>query len=328
MRVLCADVGGTKTRLAVAAAGEGSVHLRVVRSYPSEEHDSLAEIVEVFLAEVEEEQIAAACFGVPGPVRDGRARTTNLPWLVEERELESMTGIPEVRLINDFSAVGRGIELLTDDEAEVLQEGEADPGGCRAYLGAGTGLGEGFLVPRSGGWEVHPSEGGHSDYAPACEVEWELRGWLSRRHGGRVSWERVVSGPGLVALYEFLRETGRDGCGEVDRLLEAGEDAAPAISRRAGEGCGTCGEAMEIFLRAYGAEAGNLALKVLATGGLWVAGGIAPDIVGRLREGAFLDGFRNKGRFRELMEAIPVRVILDTRIGLRGAAAVAEEIAR
>jgi glucokinase len=318
--VLAGDIGGTSARLAIVDDG-GT--LRIVRQhvYESGKFPGLVPIVREFLA-AGREPIAAACMAVAGPVAHGEAVTANLPWVIRARELADAAGAP-VELINDFAAVGWGIPRLGPDALRTLQPGQPEPRGPIAYLGAGTGLGEGFMVWGGDRYLVMPSEGGHGDFAAQDDVEWAIQRHIARRHG-HVSYERVVSGMGLANIYRALvDELGRPEAPAVREEIEKGDDAA-AISRRALEGRDpTCVEALDRFVRVYGAEAGNHAMRVLATGGLYVAGGIAPKILPRLEDGAFLRAFTDKGRYTDFCRRVPVHIIVDTKVGLLGAAACA-----
>lgn len=302
--------------------------LRLVRSakYRSPEFPGLTAVIEAFLAEGKVE-IEAACFGIPGPVIGNRASTTNLPWLVDGAQVAADMGIPVVALINDLVATAEGLPLLEEDEVAVLQAGavqEDGDRGNRALIAAGTGLGM-ALIPRAGErWVPVPSEGGHMDFAPRTEDEIGLLRHLRERFG-RVSAERVVSGMGLHNIYQYLRDVVR--MPETPLVREAigrGEDPARIIGESAmavGEDrCGLCARALEMFVAAYGATAGNLALLGTATGGVWLGGGIAPKILPRLSDGLFLQTFTAKGRFVPFLEKVPVRVVLNDRAALLGAA--------
>ncbi len=331
MRVLVGDVGGTNTRLAgfaVAAGGSGpgrgGLRLDREETYSSREHAGLEAIVESFLAD-QRERPERACFGIAGPVRDGRCQATNLPWVVDAGELTAELGIPQVALINDLEAFAWGIGELPAASLAPLAAGDPDSHGNAALIAAGTGLGEAGL-----GWDGHrrrpfATEGGHASFAPQGEVEIELLRHLAELHG-HVSWERVVSGPGLVAVHAFLREHRRAPAPAwlADEIEEG--DAAAAVSGAALENRDAIAvEALDLFVRCFGAEAGNLALKVLATGGVYLGGGIAPKLLERLRAPDFLEAFRAKGRMRPLLEAMPVTVVLDEDAGLLGAARYAIE---
>ncbi len=320
--VLAGDIGGTTTRLALARVAGRKVVFERRADFPSAAHGSLDEIVAQFLGNTSVAGLGAA-FGVAGPVREGCAQLTNLPWRVDARVLAVRFGLSAVTLLNDLEATGYGIDALEADALCVLQEGRADPAGSGVVIAAGTGLGEAGLVREPVGWRPCPTEGGHCDFAPRDAVEVALREDLRARHG-HVSWERVVSGPGLVALHEFLRAYRR---GPLPALLAErlrAEDPAAVIVQAARERSdAVCVETLERFVGLYGAEAGNLALKWLATGGVYVAGGIAPKIRDLLLDGAFMQEFRAKGRHAGLMATMPVSLILDPEVNLRGAACVA-----
>jgi len=269
--------------------------------------------------------VTAACFGVPGPVRDGRLRLTNLPWTLDSRELSISLGVNHVFLINDLEANGYGVEELTADQIYTLSEGDSSQIGNRALIAAGTGLGEGLLIWNGRTHTPYPSEGGHADYAPRNEDEIDLLRFLKQKYNGRISWERVVSGPGLTNIYEFLREVR--GVDEPNWLAArlAAEDPNAVITELAlAAKSEICEKALDMFVSAYGAEAGNLALKLLSVGGVYVGGGIAPRILEKLKDGRFIKAFTDKGRLSQLLVNMPVRVILESRAALLGAAAYAE----
>ncbi len=320
--ILAGDVGGTKVNLALYDFADGKLkHTREER-YPAKNYTGLQEIVKEFLAA---DKVTAACFGVPGPVRDGRLRLTNLPWTLDSRELSANLGIQHVFLINDLEANGYGIAELAPDQIYTLNEGDASQIGNRALLAAGTGLGECFLAWNGRMHLPFPSEGGHADFAPRNEDEIDLLRFLKQKYNGRISFERVVSGMGLTNIYEFLREVR--GLEEPAWLAEriAGEDPNAVITELAlAAKSEICEKALDMFVSAYGAEAGNLALKILSVGGLYVGGGIAPRILERLKDGIFMKSFTDKGRLSQLLVNMPVRIILESRAALMGAAAYAE----
>lgn len=323
MRVLAGDIGGTHARLAVVDIDEN--HVRLVREarYASSEYPSLAPIVRTFLEAGTETPVRAA-FGVAGPVADGRVATPNLPWTLDEHHLARETGLPRVRLLNDLDAIAGGIARLQPNDLVTLQEGVADDDGSVALIGAGTGLGEAFVARAGRRRRTHASEGGHAGFAPRTSLERELLAWLAADMG-HVSGERVISGPGLERIYRFLAE--REPEREQRAVRDAVDDeGAAAISRRGLDGSDAlCVEALDLFVGAYGATAGNLALTVLATGGVFIVGGIAPAIVKKLMDGTFLAAFRDKGRMSEMMERMPVRVVMNDDVGLYGAASAAAE---
>jgi glucokinase len=320
--ILAGDVGGTKVHLALYDFIDGKLKYTRDKQYPAKDYPGLEEIVREFL---HAEKVTAACFGVPGPVRDGRLRLTNLPWTLDSRELAAGLKIEHVFLINDLQANGYGVEELSADQIYTLSEGDARQMGNRALIAAGTGLGEGFMIWNGRTHDPYPSEGGHTDFAPRNEDEFDLLRFLKQKYNGRISFERVVSGQGLTNVYEFLREVR--GVEEPAWLAErmAAEDPNAVITELAlAAKSEICEKAMDMFVSAYGAEAGNLALKILSVGGLYVGGGIAPRILEKLKDGTFMKAFTDKGRLSQLLVNMPVRVILESRAALLGAAAYAE----
>lgn len=320
--ILAGDVGGTKVHLALYDFIDGELKHTRDQKFPAKEYSGLEEIVKEFIVT---EKVAAACFGVPGPVREGRLRLTNLPWTLDSRELAANLKIDYVFLINDLQANGYGIAELSADQIYTLSEGDARQIGNRALISAGTGLGEAFLIWDGRDYVPYPSEGGHSDFAPRNEDEIDLLRFLMQKYNGRISFERVVSGQGLTNCYEFLREMR--GVEEPGWLAEriATEDPNAVITELAMVAKSEiCEKALDLFVSAYGAEAGNLALKVLSVGGLYVGGGIAPRILEKLKDGTFMKAFTDKGRLSQLLVHMPVRVILESRTALIGAAAYAE----
>ncbi|MDQ3194808.1 MAG: glucokinase [Pseudomonadota bacterium] len=318
--ILAGDIGGTKTLLQLAAAESDAIDVVLQKSYASTDHEDLSAIVDTFLRDAHfDKQIAAACFAVAGPVIDGRARLTNLPWHVNANEIASRFAIARVELINDFAAVGLGLARLSRDDLLTLQEGRPQRHGVRAAIGAGTGLGVTFLTWSSGRYIAHASEGGHADFAPANDLQQRLLQHLRQRHG-HVSCERVLSGPGLIAAYEFL--CVHDGY--VCDIDVHSEHAAAQIAARAGSDAESpAARALDLFVDVYGAYAGSLALTMLASGGIYIAGGIAPKISARLGDGRFLKAFLDKGRYAELLSKVPIHVVMNAEVGLIGAAAEA-----
>ncbi|MGH9599114.1 MAG: glucokinase [Terracidiphilus sp.] len=320
--ILAGDVGGTKVNLALYDFVDGKLKDARDKQYPAKEYSGLEEIVREFLGA---QTVNAACFGVPGPVRDGRLRLTNLPWTLDSRELAADLKIEHVFLINDLQANGYGIAELTAEQVYTLSEGDPRQIGSRALISAGTGLGEAFMIWDGRDYVPYASEGGHADFAPRNEDEIDLLRFLKQKYNGRISFERVVSGQGLPHLYEFLREVR--GMDEPEWLAErvAIEDPNAVITELALKAKSEiCEKALDMFVSAYGAEAGNLALKVLSVGGLYVGGGIAPRILEKLKDGTFMKAFADKGRLSQLLINMPVRVILESRTALLGAAAYGE----
>lgn len=324
MKILAGDVGGTKTVLGLVVREGG--RLRVLREerYESRHDETLAVIVKRFL-EGEEERPDRACIGVAAPVTGERVVATNLPWTIDRASIGAEIGIPRTKIINDFDAVGYGLEHLEERDFLTLQEGTATPGGPIALLGAGTGLGEAFLLAgEDGRYRVHPTEGGHADFAPRNALEYGLLLHIREKLKGRVSVERVISGSGLAAIHDYLveREIAPDDPGV--RAEMENEDPAAVISRAGLEKRSeACVRALDLFAAVYGAEAGNHALRILATGGVYVGGGIAPKIREKLVDGTFMKNFLDKGRFSCFLETLPVRVILSPHVALLGAASVA-----
>lgn len=321
--ILAGDVGGTKVHLALYEFTEGKLTHRRDKQFPAREYSGLEEIVKEFLGT---DKVSAACFGVPGPVRDGRLRLTNLPWTLDSREISLNLQIDHVFLINDLEANGYGVAELSSDQIFTLSAGDASQIGNRALIAAGTGLGEGILAWNGRIHVPYPSEGGHTDFGPRDETEIELLRFLQRKYNGRISYERVVSGMGLTNIYEFLR----DGQGMeepkwlAEKITEAHDPNSVITEMALSAKSEICAKALDMMVSIYGAEAGNLALKVLSVGGLYVGGGIAPKILEKLKDGTFLKAFQDKGRLSQLLINMPVRVILESRAALLGAAAYAE----
>jgi glucokinase len=321
--ILAGDVGGTKVHLALYDFTDGKLIYTRDKQFPAKDYSGLEEIVKEFLGT---EKITAACFGVPGPVRQGRLRLTNLPWTLDSKELSTHLKIEQVFLINDLEANGYGIAELQPDQIHTLSEGDASQIGNRALIAAGTGLGEGILAWNGRIHVPYPSEGGHTDFGPRNETEIELLRFLQRKYNGRISYERVVSGMGLTNIYEFLRDgQGMDEPKWLAEQIAATSDPNSVIAKMALTAKSEiCSKALDMMVSIYGAEAGNLALKVLSVGGLYVGGGIAPKILEKLKDGTFIKAFQDKGRLSQLLINMPVRVILESRAALMGAAAYAE----
>ena len=323
--LLAADVGGTKAALALAVASAAARPEVVAQHvYACREFDGLQSILADFLQQpvvaANRGAIAAACFSVAGPVASNSTTLTNLGWKINGNALAVELRLPEVRLMNDFSAAGRGISRLAPGELETLQAGSPLAKSARLIIGAGTGLGVGLLTWQDDGYTVHPSEAGHADFAPVDELQDRLLAHL-RRSFGRVSYERVVSGPGLMRIFSFLQETG---VGIPSRQLQEASkqraDTAEVIAEFAMARLDPLAvRALDLFISIYGAFAGNLALTTLARGGVYVSGGIAPRIAPKLKDGAFLRAFVQKGRFSDLLAAMPVHVVMNPQVGLYGA---------
>lgn len=323
--ILAGDIGGTKTNLALFDAGAVNTPLAAA-SYPSGRYASLEAILLEFVAAHPGGKIKSACLGIAGPVVDDEVRATNLAWAVSRGNVSRALGGARVFLINDLEATAYGVETLGEHQVYTLNEGESSLEGHRALIAAGTGLGMASIFRDGARIRPMPSEGGHADFAARDETEIELLRYLQRRFGGHVSIERALSGPGLVNLYEFLRE-GRRGeeSRRVAEEIAAAPDAAARISAAALAGeSETAARALDLFVRVYGAAAGNLALVLKPTGGLYLGGGIAPKILDKLKDGAFMSAYADKGRMSGLVSSFPVRVILDDKTALYGAARCAE----
>jgi glucokinase len=320
--LLAGDVGGTKTALALFDASErGLVAVRDA-TLPSREAPSLEAAIEQFLGGGPRSRIDAVCLGVAGPVVDGRCVATNLPWIIDERELAAAIPAARVRLLNDLEVAAHGVLTLPESELRTLQAGTPRPGNL-VLIAAGTGLGEALVVQDGERRIVIASEGGHADFAPRGDLQEDLLRFL-RKEFGRVSYERILSGPGLFNVYRFLRDTGRGReSAAVTERMRAGDPGVIVTEMALAGRDPMCSEALDLFVSVYGAEAGNLALKAMAVGGVLVAGGIAPRIIERLTTGAFVAAFRDKGRLSSLMEVMPIRVALNPRAPLLGAARVA-----
>jgi glucokinase len=320
--ILAGDVGGTKTTLALFERRGRDWALVREDTMPSRDFTSLEAAIARFLGGGPRVSIAAACVGIAGPVVDGRAVTTNLPWVVDERVLASEIPAMHARLLNDLEATAYGVGALGEQELMPLQSGVPRAGNV-AVIAAGTGLGEAIVAGDREPRTVVATEGGHADFAPRGELEDELLRHL-RKEFGRVSYERVLSGPGLANVYRFLRDTGVAAeSPEVAVLMRERDPAAVVTELGIERRDRLCEMTLNIFVSVYGAEAGNLALKALAVGGVVVAGGIAPRIVPVLAAGGFITAFRDKGRLASLMETIPVHVALNPKTALLGAARVA-----
>ncbi len=317
--ILAGDIGGTNARLAYFQSQNGHLHLMTERVFPSREHRTLGEIVTKFLQE-SGTRPDAACFGIAGPVRNGRVETSNLPWVIECAQLAEDIRVPATLLINDLEASAWGIGELTSGDLVPLNRVSGPAVGNQAVIAPGTGLGEAGLFWDGSRHHIFACEGGHTDFGPRGDLQIELLRFLQARFG-RVSYERILSGPGLVNVYEFLRDKGCEKeSAEFAAALKKGDPAA-VISRAALDGTEKLAkQALDLWIDVYGAEAANLALKIMATGGLFLAGGISPKILAKLTGTIFMQAFVEKGRLRPLVEAIPVQVITNEKAGLLGAA--------
>lgn len=325
MIILAGDIGGTKTNLALFSSETGPHAPLAEATFPSIKFPSLEAVARAFRAD-HPGPIGAACFGVAGPVVDGRAEITNLPWVIEEQGLAADLDTPTVRLINDLKAIAQAVPFLDPDDVATLNPGQPVRGGAIGVIAPGTGLGEAFLTWERDHYRAHPSEGGHASFAPSSPAEAELLKYLLERHP-HVSYERVCSGLGIPNIYAYYRDrVFQQETPAVAKALAEVSDPTPVIVQGAINPtgpCPVCAATLDTFLGIFGSEAGNLALKVMATGGVYLGGGIPPRLLPQLGGGRFLSAMQNKGRFRDLLERVPVHVILNPKTALYGAAAYA-----
>jgi glucokinase len=329
MRVLAGDIGGTSTRLCTADCAGGACQLRRTQRFASARYASLAAILAEFLQQESATGFDAVCLAIAGPVcatpTGQSAKVTNLPWEVDSDSLAQAFGFSRIRLVNDFESIGYGLPILKASDFIVLQKGEPAVRGPRALIGAGTGLGQAILVWQGDRYTVIPTEGGHADFGPVDELQLELSRYLLR-HCGHASYKLILSGPGLVRLYAFLRARGATAESlTVAQAMQAGDPAAVITQAALHEGDPLARQAVDLFVHIYGAQAGNLALTAGAIGGIDIAGGIAPKIVSVFGEN-FLSAFRNKGNMMNYVSRIPIRVIMNTGVGLNGAMLVASQM--
>lgn len=318
MLILAGDVGGTSTRLAYFQADRGGLTVLAQAQYKSAAHGSLIEMVRHF-ADRHGVVPERACFGIAGPILNGRVRTPNLPWTIDGADLAAALGLPRVRLINDLEANTYGIASLKREDLLTLNTGIPHPDGTIAVVSAGTGLGESLAYWDGATHRPLPSEAGHGDFAPRNELEMELLRYLQEKHG-RVSYERVLSGPGILDIYRFLRDKRYFPEHPSVAAAMGSEDPPAVITRAALQGiCPMCAKTLDMFIAVYGAEAGNAALRFLATGGVYLGGGIAPKIIELLKGATFMVAFTAKGRLSPLVQSIPVYVILNESTALLGA---------
>jgi len=330
MRILVGDVGGTKTLLQLLECNNQEPRGQLVREqyFASQHYPSLAALLEEFIAEGPNEPIDSACLAIAGPVRHtteggDEVQLTNLTWFESSITLAQRLQIPQMRLINDFQAIGHGIEALTAGELLTLQEGQPISQAPRLVLGAGTGLGVALLMHDGTRYQPIATEAGHTDFAPASEMAWNLKESLARRHN-HVSWERLVSGPGLESIYRYLCTIEPDMQNEA--LLQ-GDDIPATISSFAQSGGYPLAEqALDLFVEFFGSFTGNMALTSLPYGGIFIAGGIAPKIKDRMARGDFVAAFRAKGRMVPLLEAMPIHLVTEPSVGVLGAALVARRL--
>lgn len=319
--ILVGDVGATKAVLAIASQDAGMLKTAGETTFASRGHTALEHVVREYLRGVDV-PISAACFSVAGPVVDGEVWFPNLDWRVSQTQLQDVLGLPRVLLLNDLQATALAVPHLSPTQIVTLQMGVSDPGGVRAVIAAGTGLGQAMLIPEGPGYRAYPSEGGHADFAPNGELQEELLAFL-RQEFGQVGYERVCSGQGVGNIYRFLRRAAAPEPGWLREMFAAAEDPTPVIVSAGLSDtprCTVCRQTLELFAAILGAETGNLALRALSTGGVYVGGGMPPRILPILRSGGFLSALRYKGPMSDLVRRIPVHVILEPRTAMLGAA--------
>ncbi len=318
-KLLAGDIGGTKTKLAIFDRKRGLEPLEET-TYRSSEYSNL-ESMAVEFVEKSGTTIDSACFGVAGPVSVGRAKITNLPWTMEEARLAEALGVASVSLINDLLSIATAVPQLTPSQLYTVNEGVPEPGGAIAVVAPGTGLGEAFLVWDGARYHAHPCEGGHTDFAPTNDLECELLAFLGKRYG-HVSVERVCSGLGISNVYDFLKSRGEpfEPTWLAEKLARAADRTPIIVNAALEHESELCTATFDLFVEILGREAGNMALKVLATGGVYLAGGIPPRMPEVFSQGRFLECFTWKGRFSEMLSKAPVHVVLEPRIAIMGAA--------
>lgn len=318
-KILAGDIGGTNTRLGFFEWKSNRVQPVVIQTYPSKEYESLEDIIRQFATE-HPLAVEAACFAIAGPVREGQVATTNLAWMVDAGRLAGLLELERVSLLNDLEAIGYGLGELEDKDFVLLNEGSPGSVGNLAIIAAGTGLGQAGCYWDGTRHSPFACEGGHTDFAARNPMEMELLSYFLEKFE-RVSYERILSGAGLFEIYRFFHQTHRGK--EPSELTEIiYQQAHPAAVVRAAleQRSEICANALALFVSLYGAEAGNLALKIMAKGGVYIGGGIAPRIIPYFQKPLFMDAFTGKGRMKPLLEAMPVRVILQDKVGLFGAA--------
>lgn len=337
LKLLSGDIGGTTTRMQLTqCTPDQKMHLIKSTSYKNQGYTSFTDIIDAFLKEVEvgQQQIASICFGVAGPIVKGSVNVTNLPWVISSDDIREKFQLQQVALINDFEAIGYGIETLCENDLHVLQRAQPRENGLKAFVGAGTGLGVGFMTFHDQDlYTVQPTEGGHVDFAPTDDMQVELLRDLRKKYH-RVSFERLLSGPGLVNIYRFVRDHKLFGEGENSELrflLESDKDIdiAATISEYAIKHKDILSlRALDLFIRIYGSFVGDLALTTLPYGGIYIVGGIAPKLLAQIKQGGFMERYLDKGRMSDLLRSFPLYVVTNTKVGLQGAAVYARRMLR
>jgi len=318
--IFAGDVGGTKAYLGLFEIAKEGPKLLCQARYETHSFPNIIKLLQTFVSEnnLQPERII---LGVPGPVRQLPVKAVNLPWLIDPNQIKNQLGIPTINLLNDLEATSYGTQALTGKDLFTLNDGTPDREGNVAVIAAGTGLGEGGLAWSGDHYTAIASEGGHSTFSPSSNLHYELGAYLKKKIG-HVSWERVISGPGLASIYEFLRskDPSREPSWMKEALTTENDDSNTIANSGLNESCELASEALDLFVDLYGCEAGNLALKLMSTGGLFLGGGIAPKILPRLKNGIFMQSFLNKGRMKQALESIPIHIVLNDKAGLMGAA--------
>lgn len=319
--ILAGDIGGTKTNLALYEYINGNLKIQAQQQFASQKYHSFSDVIEEFITLCGVKEMEAVCLGIAGPVINGVCHTTNLPWVIDSKELQEVCNTPKIKLLNDLEATAYGMLYLQDEEFVNINKNAQSLEANRAVIAAGTGLGEAILFYNGENYHPIGSEGGHCDFAPLNPLQDELLTWMRKRHSEHVSVERLVSGVGIYTIYEFLKE--QNFANEPKKMLQLGEgeDKNAMITECAlKEADPLCLETMRLFVEIYGAEAGNLALKSLSLGGIYIGGGIAPKILPFLLNGNFLNAFVNKGRFKETLKNMQIKISLNQNTALLGAA--------
>ena len=318
--ILAGDIGGTKTNLALYTYKDGALEIQVQHQFVSQKYQNFSDVIEEFISSYKIENIEAVCLGIAGPIINGVCKTTNLPWTIDSKELQIVCNTSKVKLLNDLEATAYGMLYLNEDEFVDVNPNGKKVDANRAVIAAGTGLGEAILFYNGENYYPIGSEGGHCDFAAQNSLQDELLVWMRKRHPEHVSVERLVSGIGIYTIYEFLKEKNFAKESKIMLELNESDDKNAMVTKCALEGDTLCTEAMKIFVEIYGAEAGNLALKSLSLGGVYIGGGIAPKILPFLLDGNFLNAFAAKGRFQETLINMQIKISLNQNTALLGSA--------
>ena len=318
--ILAGDIGGTKTNLALYTYKDGALEIQVQHQFVSQKYQNFSDVIEEFISSYKIENIEAVCLGIAGPIINGVCKTTNLPWVIDSKELQKACNTSKVKLLNDLEATAYGMLYLNEDEFVDVNPNGKKVDANRAVIAAGTGLGEAILFYNGENYYPIGSEGGHCDFAAQNSLQDELLVWMRKRHPEHVSVERLVSGIGIYTIYEFLKEKNFAKESKIMLELNESDDKNAMVTKCALEGDTLCTKAIKIFVEIYGAEAGNLALKSLSLGGVYIGGGIAPKILPFLLDGNFLNAFAAKGRFQETLINMQIKISLNQNTALLGSA--------